>query len=99
MFIAFFYATVLELLLGLVSITIPILVDIIVFNLLIEALKEFICFSSLISRYALTATGKPTLPIRLTNSLIPIKNHLLYRIYAQKMIILKENKTLKEKYL
>ncbi|EES49322.1 hypothetical protein CLO_1080 [Clostridium botulinum E1 str. 'BoNT E Beluga'] len=66
----------------LVSITTPSLVDIMVFNLLIEALKEFSCFSSRISRYALTATGKPTLPIRLTNSLISIKNHLLHRIYG-----------------
>ncbi len=64
----YFYATLLELSLDLlVSITTPSLALIMVFNLLIEALKEFSCFSSRISRYALTATGKPTFPISLTN--------------------------------
>ncbi|WP_353846056.1 hypothetical protein [Clostridium sp. ZBS15] len=48
----YFYATLLESLLDLlVSIAIPSLALIMVFNLLIEALKEFSCFSSRISRY------------------------------------------------
>ncbi len=71
----YFYAILLELSLDLlVSITTPSLVGIMVFNLLIEVLKEFSCFSSGISRYALTATGKPTFPIRLTKSLISSYN-------------------------
>ncbi|NSB40538.1 hypothetical protein B0P06_000309 [Clostridium saccharoperbutylacetonicum] len=56
MFIVFAYATLSGLSL---LITIPSLVEIMVFNLLIELDRLLICFSKRISKYTATATAKP----------------------------------------
>jgi hypothetical protein len=62
MFIAFTYATLSG---SSLLITIPSLVEIMVFNLLIELDKLIICFSKRISKYAATAIAKPLLTIEL----------------------------------
>ncbi|CAI3700725.1 Conserved hypothetical protein [Clostridium neonatale] len=59
------------------SITTPSLVDIMVFNLLIELYKLLICFSKRISKYAATAIAKPLLTIRFISSFTSIIFHLL----------------------
>ena len=53
-------------------ITTPSLVEIMVLSLFIESDNDIICFSNHISKYALIATGKPTLAIKLISSLISI---------------------------
>ena len=51
-----------------------------VLSLFIENVNVIICFSNRINKYALIATGKPTLAIKFTSSLIyinlPPKNNI-----------------------